>query len=409
MTITLSADSLKSAASLLRRLSIRSTLPILEHVRITVPPGSIEATLETTDLDISLQIQVPISGPTTPGSLTVPRQVFLQTCSRADKGSHLRLDAEVADKEEYRVGITFMAKRMSQTRECSGLPPGDFPPAPEVQEPPVMMPAETLHLMRQVAPAASTDETRYILNGVYLDRYLGGAIVATDGRRLAYASGRVFCPSCVVPSKMIALLEDPLLQGPASWATNGTVAKIQFGPRTRVYSQLVQGNYPNYRQVIPCDAIGSATFPESVVPQLIYWIRQQQKEGIHLHFEGQACRLHWKDEKGSGANTVPVLLTALPEPFDICFRGLFLADGLAMGLHTLDLIDERSPGVLTNGRTRYVIMPLRLENPAPAEDPAEDEEPEASDAAEGANDAEGADDPEAAEESPSMEESGAPA
>lgn len=376
MTLTLQSNDIRPAAALFRRLKIASTLPILDHIRVTVAPGEIEATLETSDLDIHITHRLPIAGPTTPGSFTIPRTEFAHLAAKADKGTTIRFEATGDD-----VHSTHTAKGLHTQRTAPSLPPGEFPDPAPTAEARTILPTSLLDAIRRVRPAASNDESRYVLNGVYLDPTVCGNVVATDGRRLAHVPVRVPTPACILPTKLVDILADTLCQSAATarFSSEADVAALTFG-KTTITSKLIQGNYPNYRQVMPIDHTGSATIPHSVVLSLIDWLRPFKDAAVTIEFTSlttAAFTVHIKDQ-GPVTTSIP-LYTENVVPRRIAFNSAFLAQGLSMGLHTLDLIDEMSPGVLTDGLVRYVLMPMRTTADAPAAEESEEESEDPSD------------------------------
>jgi DNA polymerase-3 subunit beta len=149
-----------------------------------------------------------------------------------------------------------------------GIGKEEFPPLPEFgdEKAYTLEQAELSMMLKSVAYAQSTDETRYILNGVYFNFKDGKlSLVATDGRRLAMVSKEMTVPAAsagaiILPAKTVGELLRLL--------DKGEKLKINFNDRRRLpdrhrqgrsgltdniylYSKVVEGNYPNYQQVIP--------------------------------------------------------------------------------------------------------------------------------------------------------------
>jgi len=155
------------------------------------------------------------------------------------------------------------------TFRIMGIGKEEFPPLPEFGEDHVysLDQAELATMLRSVSYAQSTDEGRYILNGVYFNFRDGKlSLVATDGRRLALLSKEIQVPesgggAIILPAKTVGELTRLL--------DKGAVVKINFNDRRAafqigtdkdtsglidhiyLYSKVVEGNYPNYQQVIP--------------------------------------------------------------------------------------------------------------------------------------------------------------
>jgi hypothetical protein len=202
----------------------------------------------------------------------------------------------------------------------------------------------------------------------------------------------------------VDLLADPSLQTAALWRNDEEVEKasLQFG-KTTIFFTLISGNYPNFRQVIPdpADRNGSCTFPDATLAPLTAWLRNYPGETVTLTLDPPANTITFnvkRPDQGQYSTTALAAFNGTVPPA-AAYNATFLADALAINLHTLDLIDEMSPGVLTDGLTRYVLMPMRLTSdpasfPAPAEpddappdDPPEEEEEADADHTEPAADA----------------------
>lgn len=379
MTLTINSSHLRIASSALRRLRSGATLPILDHIRLTVAEGEPEAVLESTNLDISLAIRIPIGGPTTPGSFTVPRAEFFGLASRSDKDTPVRFDC-TPGKGTYPVDVIHFAKGLRSTRSFLGFFPDEFPDPPAIAGRPVIFPREALSALARVRSCVSKDETRYVLNGAFITPHMGGCVVATDGRRMAYVPARIFTKDSIIPTAVIDMLADPSFQAAATWAADeeneAAVLTFKAPPliSVRLSFRLIAGNFPSYRAVMPTAHNGSATFPASVVPGFLAWLRPLKDATVSLALSGSIAQITARARDEQTTTTLPVHLAGDPPP-QVNYNAAFLADGLAMNLHTIDLIDEMSPGVLTDGLTRYVLMPMRSIAPSEPTDPSDESDP----------------------------------
>jgi DNA polymerase III sliding clamp (beta) subunit (PCNA family) len=145
---------------------------------------------------------------------------------------------------------------------------------------------------------------------------------------------------------------------------------IQFrsGPHTLI-ARTIEGNYPNYRQVIPHEFLADATIPETHRPALISWLRSLDgKGGIGSH--RNSVRLTWdkpghltltlRDSNETDSHIhVPVTISRECKPPVIAFAPGYLANAIAIG-STLRLIDGLSPGMTSDPSGPFcVIMPCR--------------------------------------------------
>lgn len=138
---------------------------------------------------------------------------------------------------------------------------------------------------------------------------------------------------------------------------------VQFrsGPHTLI-ARRIEGNYPNYRQVIPNESLADATIPEPHKSTLISWLRSLvgKSNSVRLTWEstGLLILTHRDAEATAATIQVPCAINGLPPA--ISFRTVFLADALVIG-STLRLTDGLSPGVITDPSGNFcVLMPCRF-------------------------------------------------
>ena len=184
-------------------VSTRTTLPILSNVLLQASDGQVRLT--TTDLDVgvsgTIEAQVEKAGAT-----TLPAR-RLATIVRELPASEIQVEVDSKNIASIRCGQSFF--------KILGLPEEEFPPLPRFDE------AKSLHArasrqlrdaLKKTAYAISTDETRYVLNGIlfsFKENKL--TMVATDGRRLALVDIEMEFPrsqevDIIVPTKCVTEL-----------------------------------------------------------------------------------------------------------------------------------------------------------------------------------------------------------
>ncbi len=249
MKFSISKGALQELLSLVvSAVPTKSTLPILSNVLIEADTEGL--TLVATDLDISIRTRGEASVDEE-GSITVPAK---------------RIGEIVRELPDADVKVTVKDSKVKLT--CAngsftiiGMDPEDFPQLPQVDaEKRAGLPSAVLEkAVKQTAYAVSTDETRQMLTGV-LVQFKNGTLtlVGTDGHRLSRArfqgdfkglEGR----DLIIPPKAL----NQIVRLAAGHETiNLMVSKnfavFEVGPTT-VYSRLIDGNFPNYEQVIPKD------------------------------------------------------------------------------------------------------------------------------------------------------------
>lgn len=363
-------------------LHTRSTLPILESLLFKVHPDGHTLTITSTDLDLTLVQTILLEAQAGPGEACIP---FRQLAAiRPDKNTPVRIDARLFDpQEDNDAQVLYVSGGFSAKAECTVLDPSQFPPipTPPPEDYSCLLPSKTIAAISTALIAASTDQTRYVLNGVFLSPQNGGAIVATDGRRLIKMRGKATPAECILPTRLCQLL-DKLKPGavscavqsePNQWkqAPQGTAISMRLSPGITVHSKLVEGNYPNYQQVIPSDATSSITFTDPAA--VATWLSRLPKPTKSDHVILQPRAPHFVDLiHASGSITTTAHLA--DEPPSIAFNPGFMADCLTAIGGTLYLIDCMSPGTFRNPSGLAVLMPMKMhvdeQAPAPAEEAA---------------------------------------
>src|SRR3954466_9883359 len=228
----------------------RSTLPILSNVLMKAEGDRLEFTATDLDVTIACSVEAKISKP---GASTVPVKKLFGIVREL---SNSEIDMEVDDKNvcTIRSGPSFY--------KIHGLSADEFPPLPQFKEDKkVILPQETVRgMMRKTSFAISTDESRYVLNGIFFslkDHKL--TMVATDGRRLALVDEDAEVADSsqgefIVPAKAVNELNRLLLDKgdiEVRFAENQAsfTLKDDKGSSVLIVTKLIEGNYPNYRQV----------------------------------------------------------------------------------------------------------------------------------------------------------------
>ena len=206
--------------------------------------------------------------------------------------------------------------------------------------------------LKKTSYAISVDETRYVLNGIlfsFKDNKL--ALVATDGRRLALVELEVEFPSSqeteiIVSTKAVTEIQRLLREeGEVKLSIGENQIAFELN-RTLLVSKLIEGNYPNYRQVIPADA------KERIRLERETFLTAVRRVSL-LASEKSVKLIFTKNNIDIVANTPEIAFN--PEFLMAPLRNLSEEEIY------LDLIDELSPGVIKiAGPFLYVLMPVRL-------------------------------------------------
>ena len=363
MKYSVTKDKLLEALQQVQNVvSTRTTLPILSNVLLQAQGNEVHLT--TTDLDVgvrgSFEAQIEKEGAT-----TLPaRRLF--NIVRELPATEIQFDVDGKNTASIRSGQSFF--------KILGLPEEEFPPLPKFENAKVVTirQKDLRDGLRKTSYAISTDETRYVLNGVlfsFKENKL--TLVATDGRRLAMVDIELEFPrsheaDIIVPTKAVTELQRLLADDGEVKVSVGT-GQIAFDlNKTLLVSKLIEGNYPNYKQVIPSEAkdrvtLERETFLTSV--RRVSLLASDKSNSIKLNFSKNNIEITANTpEVGEAKESLPV--TYKGRDFSIAFNPEFMMAplrNLAEDEIFLDLIDEMSPGVIKiQSPFLYVLMPMRI-------------------------------------------------
>lgn len=363
MKITTSKTALLQGLQVVQNVvGVRSTLPILANVLVSAEKDKV--TLTTTDLDLSVQCTIDASV-SKPGKTTLPVR-RLAGIVRELPDSNIDIDIDDKDVARVECGSSFFKIIGMAHEEFPALarPAGQF--AYSLEQ------GMFKDMLRRTAYAASSDETRYVLNGVLLsfknDKL---TMVATDGRRLALAETEVEVPEdaeadVILPTKTVNELVHTLAdEGPLRIHVKENQILFEYAA-TMVSSKLIDGTYPNYRQVIPGQcAERVAVEREGLLAALrrVSLVTTDKSNATKLTFaSNQLIVATTTPDVGEARETLPVKYSG--KELSIAFNPDFMMDplkNLANDEVYIELTDELSPGVLKcDSPFLYVIMPMRI-------------------------------------------------
>ncbi|HEX3539230.1 MAG TPA: DNA polymerase III subunit beta [Acidimicrobiales bacterium] len=352
-------------------------LPVLSGVRMEATGD--ELRVVGTDLDLTIQVAVGV-GVLAPGVVVAPGRLVADIVRALDPGA-VTVESD-DDNDELRIssGRSNFSVRTH--------PAGDFPRLPPVSGDAVQLPATGLtEALRQVVRAASNEDSRPILTGVLMAAEQGGLrLVATDSYRLAVRD----LPGIgvlredqkvLVPSRALAELqrllssaakgtptEDGGDDAPAAVLRLGDHdATFELGP-VKLTTRLIEGDFPNYRQLIPSDYPNTLTVGREPLLDAVRRVKlmvrdpntpvriAMRSDGIELTVItqdwGQATEE--VDAKYEGAEMV------------VAFNPNYLIDGVeAMSsdevqLETLDALKPATLRPTEGSDYLYLLMPVRV-------------------------------------------------
>lgn len=362
----------EAATWALRTVGARATLPALSGVRMEVAGDRL--LLGSTDLEISSTLSIPVQA-VREGTALVPGRL-LGDVVRSLPNAAVSADAD-NDRLHLECGNAWFDLRL--------MPLEDFPSlatASGESTAAVMKADEFAGRVAQVARAASTDDARPVLTGVYVEAAADNLVLAaTDSYRLAVLTlgwkqdvdGTVLLPRRALDE---ARRSAEQLGSEVRITFEESQVAFDFGDRQLV-TRLIEGSFPPFRQLIPA---GYERRLEVDRSDLIEVVRRVSVVGdanttatpVTLHLTADTVRVTaGSGEIGEAEESLPGVLEG--DDLQIAFNPRYLTDGLdAAGTQqvAMEFRDELKPAVIrpvdeaesdeSDVDFLYLLMPVRL-------------------------------------------------
>ena len=293
MKFTITRDKLhEGLAAVAASVPAKTTLPVLANILVEASRDGLK--LSATDLDIAVNTTIPASVDQE-GAMTLPARKLSEIVKELPNAA-IRMTASGEQRVQIECGRSKF-KLLGLSRE-------EFPAFPAVKfEGGWKVEAKELQkLIGHVAFAASTEESRPILNGVLWElRSDRMRMVATNGHRLARmdvpASGQKGSggqADLIIPPKALDQIRR-LFGGDEEIEIGKSDNHLGFrSTTTQVYTRLIEGPYPNYEQVIPRENDKSLTADKQALAgalRRMSIVASDQTHRIRMAFTNGACKL----------------------------------------------------------------------------------------------------------------------
>jgi DNA polymerase III subunit beta len=369
MKVTVTAGNLGQGLQVVSRaVSSRTTLPILNNVLLQTSDQGLQLT--ATNLEIGIRQVIPAEVQEE-GGITVPARLLTDfVTGHPDEPLSMVLDRKTQS-------IALKSSRFDAN--IRGIDPADFPPVPAAVEGRKLKVGQTelKDAIEQTVIAASTDEGRPVLTGVFLQLNGGKAtLAATDGHRLAVRTLSVQAEpgdgeSMVVPARALSELSR-VLKG-ADDAVEMTVGpqknQVYFkSGDVELMSRLIEGTYPNYQQVIPSQSTSTIRVKTQDLLFTTKMVSLFSKDAANVvKFKAEGGKLTLTANTSEvGQNVATVDASIEGQDLQVAFNSKYLLDVLAIiGSDEVQLgfTGPLNPGLIKpvgKDDYLYIIMPVRV-------------------------------------------------
>ena len=356
-------------------VSSKPSMPVLNNVLIKAEGDTVVLTTTNLDLGIRCSIKAEVERA---GEITLPVKK-LAAIVNAMPQQEITLESGDGQVARIRSG-------RSDFQRFNGLKAEDFPPLPSFvdQHNYELGPQELLNMLRSVSYAQSSDENRYILNSVFFNFSEGKlTLVATDGRRLALISrdmkiDREDEGSIILPAKTVSELEKLLTQGKSvkiSFNDRQVAFDIEVGEESSsngligsiyLVSKIVEGSYPNYKQVIPKETEHRIKVERELMLETVRRVAlmtTDKQNSVRLKISDNCLEISGQSSD-LGEAKEPIEVEYDGPEVQIVFNPEFLLsplNNLTKDEVFFEFKDEMSPGVFkTLDNFLCVVMPLRI-------------------------------------------------
>ncbi len=360
----------KGLATVGRAVATRSTLPVLSNVMLATDQGRLK--LSATDLEIGINCWVGAKVEEE-GAITVPARLLIDFVN-ALPAERIDMSLDVRTQELALTCARYEA-------HIKGIDAQEFPLIPTAEDGDyqiMLEPSLLRQMISQVTFAAATDESRPILTGV-LVKFDGPQLTmaAADGFRLSVRHARLENPvseplSVIIPARALAELgrisSDEELPIGLSITSSRSQALFHLS-NTDLVSQLIEGRFPDYNQIIPRSHNTQTTVSTD------QFFKACRTANIFARSEANIVRLRIGDTKmvinassaEMGDNVTEIDAQIAGEPIEeIAFNVRFLLDVLSVADSAqvvLETTIPSSPGVIKPVGSEdfvHVIMPMHV-------------------------------------------------
>jgi DNA polymerase-3 subunit beta len=357
-----------------RAVSPRSTLPVLSNVLVATDEGRLRLSATNLEMGITCWIGAKIHEE---GSTTVPARTFTELVGTL---SNQQVEMSLSVRTQ-----TLIIQCGSSNTDLKCIDSQEFPPmsSPDSDDGIPINIADIKEMIKQVAFAASTDEARPILTGVLIT--VNGerlTLASADGFRLSVSNSTLSSPVsrpvlAVVPARALSELARIITDGEQVISMNLPPDRGQVIFQTKdiqLVSQLIEGSFPDYEQIIPRSYETRSVLSTSAFLKACKQAEIFAREGSHIarinitpggELKPGSIIITGQSEE-TGSNQTEVDATIEGSPLLIAFNVRFLREVLDVVNSpdvALETTLDTAPGVIRpvgDEDFLHVIMPMHL-------------------------------------------------
>lgn len=366
MRLTCSQKELSKALSITTKaVDVNNTLPVLNNVLLKAEGKKLHFTATNLEVAVTYFLETEVKNE---GEITLPAKL-LSNYVNFLKDDQIEMVVE---------GTDIQVKTSDSKTRIKGIPAAEFPPIPQVEKEAevTIKVSDFKKAVGQVVFAAAMNTTRPILGGVFLKLGEDGLLmVSTDSYRLSEKTIPVQKKSgeivCVIPAKTIlelgAILEvvDPEISLDL-WVSKNQVM-FSVG-NIQLISRLIEGQFPNYQQIIPKSSLTQVEFEVSdltlALKRINIFAKENNNKVVLKVAEGKILITTESTQYGEGEITMSPEIKG--EPNEVALNSQFLLEALANLASSkviMEIGEKVNPVILKPKEEKgylHIIMPLKI-------------------------------------------------
>jgi DNA polymerase III subunit beta len=308
MKFTCSRDDILKEISVAQEvISSKNSLSVLSNVLLTATKGELK--LQATDLKVGFETSMPVEI-VQEGTTTAFCDKLLNILRSLPEG-----DVEFEQADPTMLRIRPLSKKVDFQLRC--IPSDKYPELARASDDMYFdFPQKDFtEMVSRTLFAVSDDETRYFMNGIYVEKKDDSLImVATDGRRLSFISRKIplkmeNLKGVILPPKILNIVNKlASKEGSLSLALTDKNVFVRLGA-THLSSNLIDGQFPDYRRVIPDNQKYKAVIQkkglEEALRRVALLVEQKSRKVVFTLSEGTLTIMSKESELGVATEELP--------------------------------------------------------------------------------------------------------